>query len=192
MNLRQTLPVSALAVAGIFGLAACSGGISDADPNVESLEETAEATPSPTEEATEPFPSPESSPSSMSPESSADASSLNATCESYWEFDQEFAPGIENVMMTAMDPNASDEERTEAHDEMVRAREEFNQILADAEDQEFIDLAEDTVPTFDLFVSVTDPDLSEDEKNELVESSDIDSAIEAEEELIDLCNAELN
>src|SRR5699024_9993334 len=132
---------------------------------------------------TEPFPSPESSPSSMSPESSADASSLNATCEYYWEFDQEFAPGIENVMMTAMDPNASDEERTQAHDEMVRAREEFNQILADAED---------TAPTFDLFVSVTDPDMSEDEKNELVESSDIDSAIEAEEELIDLCNAELN
>src|SRR5699024_5524665 len=179
MNLRQTLPVSALAVAGIFGLAACSGGISDADPNVESLEETAEATPSPTEEATEPFPSPESSPSSMSPESSADASSLNATCESYWEFDQEFAPGIENVMMTAMDPNDSDEERTHAHDEMVRARAVFNEILDDAEDHVFIDLAEDTVPTFLLVVSVTDSFLSQDEKNEHAESSDIDSVIVA-------------
>src|SRR5699024_1989228 len=98
----------------------------------------------------------------------------------------------ENVMMTAMDPNASDEERTQAHNEMDRAREEFNQILADAEDQEFIDLAEDTVPTFDLFVSVTDPDLSEDEKNELVENNDIDREIVAEEELIELCKAELN
>src|SRR5699024_10375672 len=145
-----------------------------------------------TEEATEPFPSAESSPSSMSPESSADASSLNATCESYWEFDQEFAPGIENVMMTAMDPNASDEERTQAHDEMVRAREEFNQILAHYQDQHFLDLAQIPVPTFHLFVSVTDPDFREDEKNELVESCDIDSAIQAEEELIDLCNAELN
>src|SRR5699024_9103336 len=125
MNLRQTLPVSALAVAGIFGLAACSGGMCGADPNAEALEATAEATPSPTEEATEPFPSPESSPSSMSTESSADASSLNATCESFWEFDQAFAPGIENVMMTAMDPNASDEERTQAQDELVSAREEF-------------------------------------------------------------------
>ena len=37
MKLRQTLPVSALAVAGLFTLAACSGGISDADPNVEAL-----------------------------------------------------------------------------------------------------------------------------------------------------------
>src|SRR5699024_1734148 len=183
MKLRQTLPVSALAVAGLFTLAACSGGISEADPNVEALEETEEATPSPTQETTEP---------STSPESSASSSTLNATCESYWEFDQEFAPEVEDVMMVAMDPDASDEERTEAHEEMVEAREAFDQILADAQDQEFIDLAEDTLPTFDLFASLTDPDLSEDEKAELIEDSDIDSAIDAEEELIDLCNAELN
>ena len=185
MNLRQTLPVSAMAIAGLFALAGCSGGISgDADPNVEALEETEEAPSSPTEETTDETIS--------SPDSTADSSSLNATCEAYWDFDQEFAPEVEKVMTEATDPESSDEERAAAHDDMLEARDVFNQILADAEDEEFIELAEETLPTFDLFASLTDPDLSDDEKNELFEETDVDSAIEAEEELIDLCNAELN
>jgi len=179
MRPQKTLAITAMAALGLFGLTGCSQSAlndPDIDPNFEAIDNS--------------YDSP--APSTTQPEINTSDDSLTAACDDYYDFDQEYADEIEQVMSTASDPNASDADRTEAHEFTQDARADFEALLDAAENDEFIAAAEQTVPTLELFEQLADPDLSNDEKTALFEANDMDAGVQAEIALVDLCTTAFN
>lgn len=193
MRLTKPWSVTTLAVVGLFALAGCGGdNASEANPSFEAVEESSSpmsADPQPeteapeTEAATEGFGTEES-------DTSGD-DSLLATCQDYAAFDRGFVADVENIMTLAADPEASEEEMAAAHGQMEDFRSEFEGIIAEAENQEFIDNAEKTLESLKIFEQMTEPGASMSEKDALSSDPAMQEGVAAEEQLVQLCNTEL-
>lgn len=118
--------------------------------------------------------------------------SLADSCEDFYEFDQEYAAEIDRVMSTATSPDATDEDKAKAQDFVQEAREDFEEIVADAEDEEFLSSAGEIPPTYALFERFVEPDMTQEDQMELLQTGGMQSGLEAEAELIELCDAEIN
>src|SRR5699024_12517058 len=90
--------------------------------------------------------------------------SLADSCEDFYEFDQEYATEIDRVMSTATSPDASDEDKAKAQDFVQEAREAFEEIVADADDEELLSSAGDTRATYALFQRVVEPDMTQEDQ----------------------------
>lgn len=177
--IQKPFAILTMAAVGALGLAGCSQtALNDPDinPNFEAIGES--------------YGSP--APSTAQPEIDTSDDSLVAACDDYYDFDQEYAVEIEQVMTTAADPNASDADLAEAHEFTKEARAEFEALVDDAEHDEFVTAAEQTVPTLELFEQLTDPDLADEEKAALFDANDVDAGVQAEIDLVDLCTTAFN
>src|SRR5699024_9385140 len=121
MRLRKPWSVTTLAVVGLFALAGCGQSETEAEPNIEAIEEStspsaASMQPESTsaEIETETF-------ASESSHSSGDASLLS-TCPEYAAADHESVAGIEGMMTLAADSDASEQEMAEANAQMQATR----------------------------------------------------------------------
>lgn len=119
-------------------------------------------------------------------------SALADSCEEFYEFDQEYASEIEQVMSTATSPDSSDEDKTDAQEFMQEARGDFEEVVAEAEDEEFLSSAEKVLPTYEIFEQLVEPGMTPQEQMELLQTGDMQSGLEAESQLIELCDAEIN
>ena len=93
-----------------------------------------------------------------------------SSCEDYWEFDQEHAGAIGEAKQQVGSGASYDAQATRA----------------------MIDDATKTLPMFEIVNTLEDPDVSVDEKAELMGSSDLNEIMEAERNLIEICEAEIN
>ena len=114
-----------------------------------------------------------------------------ATCQDYAEFDRGLVADIENIMALAADPEASEDEMAEAHGQMEDFRSEFEGIISEAENQEFIQNAEKTLESLKIFEQMTEPSASMSEKDQLSSDPAMQEGVEAEEQLVQMCNSEL-
>lgn len=189
MRLRKSWSVTTLAVVGLFALAGCGQGgdnDSEADPSFESLEESSSPMPA------DPEPETEEAESFETDDSAAGGDdSLLATCQDYAEFDRGLVADIENIMALAADPEASEDEMAEAHGQMEDFRSEFEGIISEAENQEFIQNAEKTLESLKIFEQMTEPSASMSEKDQLSSDPAMQEGVEAEEQLVQMCNSEI-
>lgn len=188
MRLRKPWSVTTLAVVGLFALAGCGQSQTEADPNFEAVEEStspsaAQMSPETNGSDTEGF-------GSETSDSSGD-DTLLSTCQDYAAFDREFVAEIEGIMTLAANPDASEQEMAEANEEMQGLRSEFEGIIAEAENQDFVQNAEKTLESIKIFEQMTEPGLSMSEKDQLSSDPAMQTGVEAEEQLVQMCNAEL-
>lgn len=119
-------------------------------------------------------------------------SSLAQDCDVYYDFDQEYSAQIQEAMTVSMGPDASEEELAETQELAQNATSDFQTVVAEASDDEFIATAEQTLPSFELIETLADPEVADAEKMQLAQSPELQEAVEAESQLIEMCNAELN
>ena len=190
MRLSKPWSVTTLAVVGLFALAGCGQNETEAEPNIEAIEESTSPSaanmqpePNSSETETEGF-------GSETTDSSSD-DSLLSTCQDYAAFDREFVAEIEGIMTLAANPDASEQEMAEANDQMQGLRSEFEGIIAEAENQDFVQNAEKTLESIKIFEQMTEPGLSMSEKDQLSSDPAMQTGVEAEEQLVQMCNTEL-
>lgn len=190
MRLRKPWSVTTLAVVGLFALAGCGQSETEAEPNIEAIEEST----SPSAASMQP----ESNSSEIETESfgsetsdSSSDDSLLSTCQDYAAFDREFVAEIEGIMTLAANPDASEQEMAEANEQMQGLRSEFEGIIAEAENQDFVQNAEKTLESIKIFEQMTEPGLSMSEKDQLSSDPAMQTGVEAEEQLVQMCNTEL-
>lgn len=189
MRLRKPWSVTTLAVVGLFALAGCGQSdqnTSDADPNFEAIEESSSPTTSYQPE-TDGF----ETDSFATDGTGVSEDGLLGTCQDYAAFDREHASGLQRVVTVVSNPDASEQEQTEAHETIQQVRSEFDSILAEAEHAEFVQNAESTLETFELLEQMSDPSTSMTEKQQIFDQSTLQSGLEAEERLVSMCNTEL-
>lgn len=191
MRLRKSWSVTTLAVVGLFAVAGCGQqDDSDADPNFESLEESSSPMPADLQPEAEGSEAETESFESESSDSSGD-DSLLGTCQDYAAFDRGFVAEIEGIMTLAASPDTSEQEMTEANDQMQEFQSEFEGIIAEAENQEFVQNAEKTLESIKIFEQMTDPSASMTEREQLSQDPAMQTGIEAEDQLVQMCNTEL-
>lgn len=117
-------------------------------------------------------------------------STLASSCEDYWEFDQQHAGAIGEAMQQVGSGESYDADAIRA---MVDdATNDFNALLNASQDDTFIEEASKTLPMFEMVGALADPDVSVAEKAELMGSADLTEIMEAERNLIEICEAEIN
>lgn len=117
-------------------------------------------------------------------------SALAESCEGYWEFDQDHAGAIGEAMQQVGSGESYDADAIRA---MVdEATSDFNELLDSSQDEQFIEEASKTLPMFEMVGALADPDVSMAEKAELMGSSALTEIMEAERNLIEICEAEIN
>lgn len=117
-------------------------------------------------------------------------SALASSCEDYYEFDQEHAGAIGEAMQQVGSGEAYEVEQTR---QMIEdASNDFNALLDNSQDEMFVEEASKTLPMFDLVGTMADPDVSDEDKAQLLGSTDLAEMMEAERNLIDVCEAEIN
>lgn len=117
-------------------------------------------------------------------------SALANSCEEYWEFDQEHAGAIGEAMQQVGSGESYDAEATRAM--IDDATNDFNAIVDNSQDEMFIEEASKTLPMFEMVNTLADPEVSVEEKAELMGSSNLNEIMEAERNLIEICEAEIN
>ncbi|GAA4118999.1 hypothetical protein [Enteractinococcus coprophilus] len=117
-------------------------------------------------------------------------SALASSCEDYWEFDQEHAGAIGEAMQQVGSGASYDADATRAM--IDDATNDFKALLDNSQDEIFVEEASKTLPMFEIVNTLADPDVSVDEKAELMGSSDLNEIMEAERNLIEICEAEIN
>lgn len=118
--------------------------------------------------------------------------SLAQTCQDYYEFDQTYSPQTQEAIAVGVSPASSDEDVEAMQALMQDARANFDTIVDESEDESFVAEAQQVQPMFEVFETLTDPEVSDVEKIQVAESTDLDSAIEAEENLVAICESEIN
>ena len=117
-------------------------------------------------------------------------SALANSCEEYWEFDQEHAGAIGEAMQQVGSGESYDAEATRAM--IDDATNDFNAIVDNSQDEMFIEEASKTLPMFEMVNTLADPEVSVEEKAGLMGSSNLNEIMEAERNLIEICEAEIN
>ncbi|WP_022869821.1 hypothetical protein [Yaniella halotolerans] len=119
-------------------------------------------------------------------------SSLADSCEDFHAFDQEYVAEIDRAMSTATRPEASEDDKAAAQELVQEARLDFEEIVADAQDEEFLASADEIPPTYALYEQFIEPDMTQDDQMEILQSGDMQDGLEAQAELTKLCDAEIN
>jgi hypothetical protein len=116
---------------------------------------------------------------------------LASSCEEYYEFDQEYSSQIQEVVATATSGDADEAALEQIRDIMRNAAEDYHAMVDNASDEAFLAEAEKSLPMFEYVETLADPEIADDEKFELAQSTEFDDVIQAEQNLIEMCNAEL-
>lgn len=115
---------------------------------------------------------------------------LANSCEDYWEFDQDHAGAIGEAMQLVGSGESYDADAVRAM--IDDATNDFNALIDSSQDDTFVEEASKTLPMFDMVNTLADPDVSIEEKTELMGSSGLNEIMEAERNLIEICEAEIN
>lgn len=115
---------------------------------------------------------------------------LANSCEDYWEFDQDHAGAIGEAMQLVGSGESYDADAVRAM--IDDATNDFNALIDSSQDDTFVEEASKTLPMFDMVNTLADPDVSIEEKTELMGSSGLNGIMEAERNLIEICEAEIN
>jgi len=115
---------------------------------------------------------------------------LADSCQDYYEFEQEYGPQMQEAMGTTTAAEASDEEMQEVGAVMEDAGAYYREMVDNSDDEAFVAEAEKSMQMFDLFDVLVDPDVSNEEKMETAQSADFNEAIEAEQNIVQMCNEE--
>lgn len=115
---------------------------------------------------------------------------LANSCEDYWEFDQDHAGAIGEAMQLVGSGESYDADAVRAM--IDDATNDFNALIDSSQDDTFVEEASKTLPMFDMVNTLADPDVSIEEKTELMDSSGLNEIMEAERNLIEICEAEIN
>ncbi|OAV61497.1 hypothetical protein [Enteractinococcus helveticum] len=115
---------------------------------------------------------------------------LANSCEDYWEFDQDHAGAIGEAMQLVGSGESYDADAVRAM--IDDATNDFNALIDSSQDDTFVEEASKTLPMFDMVNTLADPDVSIEEKTELMGSSGLNEVMEAERNLIEICEAEIN
>lgn len=117
-------------------------------------------------------------------------SALASSCEDYYEFDQEHAGAIGEAMQQVGSGEAYDVDQTR---QMIEdASNDFRALIDNSQDEMFVEEASKTLPMFEMVGTLADPDVADDEKAQLLGSTDMTEMMDAERNLIDVCEAEIN
>lgn len=117
---------------------------------------------------------------------------LADACEDYYEFEQEHASDIQEATAVASGAQPDEEQLQQADEAMADAAEDYREMIDDADDEAFVAEAETAVLMFDVLETLIDQNVSDEQKMEAAESSDFSEAIEAENNLVRMCNEELS
>ena len=115
---------------------------------------------------------------------------LADSCEGYWEFDQDHADAIGEAMQQVGSGESYDADAIRA--KIDDATNDFNALIENSQDDMFVEEASKTLPMFEMVNTLADPDVSIEEKTELMGSAGLNEIMEAERNLIEICEAEIN
>ena len=75
---------------------------------------------------------------------------------------------------------------------MQEARLDFEEIVADAEDEDFVASAGSIPPTYALYEQFIEPDVTQEEQMEMLQTQDMQDGLKAQAALTELCDAQSN
>lgn len=117
---------------------------------------------------------------------------LADACEDYYEFEQEHGPHIQEATTVAAGAQPDEAQLQQVGDVMDDASEDYREMVDDADDEAFVAEAETAMLMFDVIETLTDPNVTDEQKMEAAQSADFSEAIEAENNIVQMCNEEMN
>ena len=119
-------------------------------------------------------------------------SSLADSCAEFAAFDQEYVAEVDRALSTATQPEATAEDKAKAQELVQEARLDFEEIVADAEDEDFVASAGSIPPTYALYEQFVEPDVTQEEQMEMLQTQDMQDGLKAQAALTQLCDAQSN
>ena len=93
-------------------------------------------------------------------------------------------------MGTTMAFDADEEQSQQVPDTMADAGDDYRAMVDNANDEAFVAEGEKSTVLFDVVDTLTVPDLADEEKMEVAQSAEFNEAIEADQNIIQMCNEE--